>query len=769
MKAPPRIATGARKRIEQSMTQIRASLKAIADGRPGDAESDVRRRTQVYQARTGVPLQEAHARVTQPGEGRERIFGKTVDFVDVAFFERGRRAARAVARIVTRDGAPLGTGFLISPKLLMTNNHVIDSGRAALGLLAEFDYELGIGGTAPKVTRFSFTPQDCFLTNDEDNLDYTVVALGQRVLGSKALVDFGYLPISNARNKHQLGDLVNIIQHPDGRMKEAVVRENQIVSRRDTTLHYVADTEPGSSGSPVLNVQFSLIALHHWGTPHRELTDEHGKLLPKTVNEGIRASSIYNDLATLQATLAPGARALVAQSLQLGLNAARYDGSISDPNSNGNSEGSTQTGLPATAVGSDGSATWNIPLTVTVRIGASAIGNLQSETSVTPGSDGFAAAGAEAKLELDPAYDKRGGYDPDFLGGAPIMLPKLSAAQRKIAARNLQAKSGDDPFELKYHHFSIVMNGKRRLAFVSAVNIDGSQAKDFDRRKGTISDPFEDDEEGQEASEVWFAEERIKPNQQTPPDFYSGQTTFDSRGNRITDRRSQAHLLNLFQQGHLTRRQDPLWGPDPELIKFANSDTFHVTNCSPQIGFFNMGMVKRESIDSGEKENTTKSRGGKKQGHPGGNLHWRALEEYVQTNARADRSKVTVFTGPIFDNTNDYDWTRGRADMRGFKAPREYWKLILRKEKGELQATALLANQTPLVGSRLPENLESRVTYGQVEQYHLSVTELESRTDLDFGKAVRAADTFVPKGTGKERRIRRVEKIQDINLLRRSR
>ena len=299
MNAPPRIAQAASKRVKDSEPEIRKSVAAIANGLPGNAEPDKARREQVYQVRTGCTLEDARRAVAKPNEGAERIFGKTVDFVDVAFFERGRRAARAVARIITRDGAALGTGFMISPRLLMTNNHVIGSKTEADGLWAEFDYERDIAGTAVKVSRFAFDHASCFLTNSQDDLDYTVIALGARSIGEKELDNFGYIPVSNARNKHQLGDFVNIIQHPDGRMKEAVLRENQLVARNGTTVHYLADTEPGSSGSPVLNVQFALVALHHWGTPHRELTDESGKLIPKSVNEGIRASSIYGDLTTL--------------------------------------------------------------------------------------------------------------------------------------------------------------------------------------------------------------------------------------------------------------------------------------------------------------------------------------------------------------------------------------------------------------------------------------------------------------------------------------
>jgi endonuclease G len=313
------------------------------------------------------------------------------------------------------------------------------------------------------------------------------------------------------------------------------------------------------------------------------------------------------------------------------------------------------------------------------------------------------------------------------------------------------------------------MNGKRRLAFVSAVNIDGSQSKDFDRTHGTISDPFDDENDGEEASELWFPEDRIHENEQTPRDFYQGQTTYDAHGNKITNKKAGGqHLNRMFQQGHLTRRQDPIWGTDEDLIKFANSDTFHVTNCAPQVGFFNMGVAKPRGESLGEAAKKAKK---KKNGHPGGQLYWRALEDYVLTNARADRAKISVFTGPIFDDKNDFDWDRGRPDMKGFKAPRSFWKLILRVDDGTLHATALLADQAPLI-DYLPEFImrgEAAIKvlpFEKVAKYHASIAELEKRTGLRFGNDVRSADTYVPKGNGEARNLRKVEDISEISLTR---
>src|SRR5262249_28895822 len=153
------------------------------------------------------------------------------------------------------------------------------------------------------------------------------------------------------------------------------------------------------------------------------------------------------------------------------------------------------------------------------------------------------AAGAAA-ISIDPEYGSREGYDPEFLGGEfRVPLPELSAALQKDAARVKDADAGDDPFELKYHHFSVVLNARRRVAQFTAVNIDGRTPKGPER-----------------ANDRWFYDPRVDRAAQLGNELYG----------------------RPFDRGHLVRRLDPAWGRTARVAKVANDDTFHWTNCSPQ-------------------------------------------------------------------------------------------------------------------------------------------------------------------------------------------
>jgi endonuclease G len=240
----------------------------------------------------------------------ERVVGETRDFLMASFLERGIRAKRSVARVVTELGGGrfcYGTGFLVSPSLLLTNHHVLPDAARAGDSSAEFDYQLDIDDNPLKVQRFTLDP-DTFFLNDEA-LDYALVAVKNAPAPSQSLSTFGWSPLFGAIGKVNRGDAVNIVQHPRGEMKQIIIRKSCLVDLFDDRFHYDGDTEPGASGSPVFNDQWEVVALHHMSVPQTDANGEfvavEGGLWEKgddparlawAANEGIRVSSLVNHI-----------------------------------------------------------------------------------------------------------------------------------------------------------------------------------------------------------------------------------------------------------------------------------------------------------------------------------------------------------------------------------------------------------------------------------------------------------------------------------------
>jgi endonuclease G len=209
-------------------------------------------------------------KAAEPGDfpvAAERVLG-TNDLMSIGFFEKGLATSHAVARIQIKTAqgnlAGYGTGFLVSPRLLLTNNHVFESAEAAAASLAEFNYQVSLDGRFKTSRVFPFAPEDFFLTDPA--LDYTLVALRP----DPGLAGFGWLRLIEESGKLMVGEWVNIIQHPNGEPKQLAIRENRVVDELEQFLHYVTDTAPGSSGSPVFNDQWEVVALHHSGVPERD-------------------------------------------------------------------------------------------------------------------------------------------------------------------------------------------------------------------------------------------------------------------------------------------------------------------------------------------------------------------------------------------------------------------------------------------------------------------------------------------------------------------
>lgn len=306
----------ARDRISKSKDAIRDTLARCESGDLFGVETCQSRILRRLQARFGLAPAAAEALLQDADhsdEAREALQGDTFDLVSVSFLERGARVARSVGRISTLHGSARGTGFLVGAGLILTNNHVILNPVAAAGMMIEFNFEHDLIGQLRTVTSFRLDPS-VFLFSPEDKLDYTLVAVGPRHSGPGTLAEFGYSGLSDADDKHIIGEIANIVQHPQGRPKEIAVQQNRLVNRLQHTLHYVTDTQKGSSGAPVYNSQWQAIALHHWGSPWIDRPKDG----PREINEGVRISRIVKDIKDQLPALNPEAKSRVQQMLELG-------------------------------------------------------------------------------------------------------------------------------------------------------------------------------------------------------------------------------------------------------------------------------------------------------------------------------------------------------------------------------------------------------------------------------------------------------------------
>ena len=208
------------------------------------------------------------ARVAKVAGVQEAIQG-TNDFQPAAFLADGAAVRRAVARVLVQapSESSSGTGFLISPDLFITNQHVIKDAEYASRANIIFDDELDHTGKPRGRTVYRLLPERVALFSDENVLDYAVVALGERLDGTATLSDLGNCPLSFTPDRHRKGMNVNIVQHPNGMPKTITIRNNLLTERTETTLLYETDTDFGSSGSPVFNDQWDVVALHHYGAP----------------------------------------------------------------------------------------------------------------------------------------------------------------------------------------------------------------------------------------------------------------------------------------------------------------------------------------------------------------------------------------------------------------------------------------------------------------------------------------------------------------------
>jgi endonuclease G len=321
-----------------------------------------------------------------------------------------------------------------------------------------------------------------------------------------------------------------------------------------------------------------------------------------------------------------------------------------------------------------------IPIHLTIRVGGAASATV--------------SIGRETPIELeravepthDPEYGNRKGFDENFLG---IRTPLPQARDPSVLARTRDGKD-----RLDYQNFSLRMHAARRLALVTASNVyaagsvktpEGGRLYTRKALSGL----------GAADQEKWFADPRLDAGFQLPDVFYTRDD-------------------GAFDKGHIVRRDDVAWGLSYEDLRRANGDSFHVTNCSPQVAGFN------RSTD--------------------GTDNWGDLENVVLRQAAGER--LCVLAGPVLSHDDPrFLGTVGPRQRIAIQIPTRFWKVILATSADGLAAYGFMLDQDL---SAMPTT--EFVVPSEFQPFLVPIATIAETTGVVFAPEVVAADEFEGRG-----------------------
>lgn len=190
----------------------------------------------------------------------------------------------------------------------------------------------------------------------------------------------------------------------------------------------------------------------------------------------------------------------------------------------------------------------------------------------------------------------------------------------------------------------------------------------------------------------WHLDARIPVDEQAGPELYA---------------------RNDLDRGHLVRRRDPVWG-EAAVAQRANVDSFCYTNAAPQAAVFNQSLEL-----------------------------WNGLEDLVLEYASAGRLKLSVFTGPVFSDTD--------RRYRGVQIPQQFWKVAAWSSAGTLAASGYLLDQSPQLGdldlgtasAAARQDADAVPPLGPFRTFQVPIADIAAITGLDF-TALPAADVLQP-------------------------
>lgn len=576
------------------------------------------------------------------------------------------QAVKAVGRIELANDPRfswVGTGWLVRPTVIVTNRHVaslfarkdgeefvfksglLGSVAASVDFLEEFGRDDSLEFKLKKVLHIEEDggPDIALIEVDVTSNGATLatpIKLAQRGDADRFVATIGYPAKDSRMPDFQL--MMDIFGDVFDKKRLA---PGQVTKCTDVEVRHDCSTLGGNSGSVVMDLETGeALALHFAG----RFLETNFAVPAGLVEQRVQQLKGGTRLVKTDEQLVSGlARGLAVSPATLQSPAA--------PVSSVKTEAPPVVTGAAAQASSGATLTCTIPVTFTIQVGnpvmaAAAVPAVASAAAVAPralaarpaAEDDFVAT--EAPPE---SYANRMGFLRDFLGaGNAVELPTVRRGSKDLVTFELDGKKQS---ELKYQHFSVVMNRARRQCFFSACNVDGKQSKRTVRAG-------------------WKFDSRIPQNLQIMKECYGNAPK--------------------FSRGHMTRREDPAWGSREES-NLGNEDSMHVTNTVPQMQSFNAGV-------------------------------WLSLEDYALQHAREDDMRISVITGPMFENDD--------PEMFGVKVPKQFWKVLafVHDKTKKLTVTGYSISQEDFLK---PDEF----VFGEFQTYQRSLRWIEDQAGISFG------------------------------------
>jgi V8-like Glu-specific endopeptidase len=193
----------------------------------------------------------------RPTHQLETIIGRHTSMVPIWYFQVAMERSRAVG-LLRRGEHGVATGFLTHDNLVITADHVIADKKTAAQMELVMNYEQSTQGNGSEEEVFKLLPKEFFRTAQVDGvlegLELGVTAV--KVAGNPN-PRWGALNLQGGHTTEN--EIVTMVQHPFGAYKSA--SSGVIKSQTAVALTYDCDTVPGSSGAPVFDHNWNVLAM----------------------------------------------------------------------------------------------------------------------------------------------------------------------------------------------------------------------------------------------------------------------------------------------------------------------------------------------------------------------------------------------------------------------------------------------------------------------------------------------------------------------------